>query len=125
MIGGEGGGLFDSRSSDIRHVVMFGYTSVRYLFGEYVVSVHGHCRAVGDEVRDRFHYVPRIFPPCESSQYAELHGHESQSDPSECRRLSAGHQINRLSFLKNINSARLMRVKIKIFYTKEEIINYI
>lgn len=73
---------------------------VAYLFGEYVISVHSHGGSIRDKVCDRFHYVPRVLPPSETCQYAELHRHEAQTDPSEHRRLSAGHQVDGLPFLK-------------------------
>lgn len=71
-----------------------------YLFGEYVICVYGHGGSVRDKVRDWFHNVPRVFPPSETCQYAKLHRHEAQADPSEHRRLSAGHQVDRLPFLR-------------------------
>lgn len=97
---------FDFRTEQIRpdvrrdHISPLNRIYSVYLFGEYVVSVHGHGRAVRDKVRDRLHYVPRIFPPSEPGQYAELHGHEAQTDPSESRRLSVCYQVDGLSLLK-------------------------
>lgn len=55
--------------------------TVAYLAREHKVGVHGHGRAVGDEVRDGLHDVPGVLPPGEPGQDAKLGGHVRHAAP--------------------------------------------
>lgn len=54
-----------------------------YLACENEVGISGECETLTDEIRDRFHDVPRVFPPGESSEKAKLRGEIGEAAPHE------------------------------------------
>lgn len=54
---------------------------VPYLACQHKVGVHGHGRAISDEVRDGLHDIPGVLPPGEPGQDAELGGHVRHAAP--------------------------------------------
>lgn len=52
-----------------------------YLAREHKVGVHGHGRAVRDEVGDGLHDVPGVLPPGQPGQDAKLGGHVRHAAP--------------------------------------------
>ena len=48
-----------------------------------VIGVHAHDGTIGDKIGYRFHDIPGVFPPRQSSQEAKLNSHESKTNPSQ------------------------------------------
>lgn len=76
-----------------------------HLSREHEVGVHGERGAVGDEVGDRLHDVPRVLPPREPRQHPELRAHQRQPEPRERAAATTrpGQQLVPLLFHKREN----------------------
>lgn len=70
-----------------------------YLSSDYEVGVHRHGSTVTDEVSYGLHDIPRILPPRESRQEAELKPHGPQTQPSQPTCSYGGHLRYCMPFL--------------------------